>query len=736
MRSKFARAAVVLSIFFAVGGCPPDPNTGGNTNANTGGGNGNSNGGGGNANNAGGNVGGGMLGPELNAAARTAVFDKIEQMLPTLRPDEIEATRTSLVSMLNDTADIAEAGANEDGSVWAIFSDGRPLLIALNNPMPFEALQAEEAAGVPSPRELPDFTPARPGPKPADPRSQSGDTGFGSIPSSRRVFLFNGFEDEPEVNRHIEALSDWLERRGYQDLTTDRLATIDNLMEVKDAGLLYINGHGGIGFIPVGPQGGPFVNVPIFALGTLTRRDKRGASDEQYRELLASQQIGYLAIPTVFGIPLSFGPRASSRYFVTRNFAFEHWTFSRGSWVYLDVCDGDDRIFKDACRDKGAGMFLSWDKTVRRTDSLETSQYLFSRVLGINDIFGAARVVAENPPQRAFDFGTIFRHMEITNRRNPHTFPGGRDALLESYSLHNPLFRERAELRLENLGQIQEALLAPGIQKVQTDDPAGVLSVLGSFGDDRGTVLVAGEPMVIEEWNSGFIRCQIPANATGAVNVVVNGCISDPRQLTVWRGTVSSTFSGANIPTETCELHIEFRGDAQSSRDLPGDTPKFSSGPGFECIPDASRVLLAREGGTLSCGQGVGGTSTVSTPDSATGLRYFRLGDNDDGFYFQRGTAQSDVEGLNADTGENEWFVTFGVQKADAVVDEIRCDNFRLDRRRRLDANGSFLAGFTVGSYNIFFNQTLPIMTPVGQQTLAVFADLQAVNTPSDDDPR
>ncbi|MDX2197547.1 MAG: hypothetical protein SF069_01090 [Phycisphaerae bacterium] len=717
---------ILSLVLIAVAGCPPMTSPDGNGNSANG--NGNSSG-----------SGGGVLdGAELSPAARSSVISAVEEFLPTLSPEDVEGSRTALVAMLKAKSDIVDAGANDDGSVWAIFSDGLPLLVALNNPVPDpdpatllsrDAVRSPSSAGVGTLRSMGITGHAD---KVRSRTQADGAAANKSVPDSKSVYLFNGFGDSPEVRSHLNNLSGWFSDHGYQDATPTRDATIEALQQVKDAGVFYINGHGGIGYLRL-RFGDRVSNEPIFGLGTLSERARDGSTDARYRDLLRDQQLGFLIVPrTLFGVPLRFGPTAWSRYFVTAQFVARNWTFSPGSWVYLDVCHGDDRFFKDACREVGGGLFFSWDLTVRNSDTLETAQYLFSRTLGVNEFFSGARVVAESPPQRAFNLSAVLIDMASRRRRNPAALPGIANTLLESSSLNNTPTRPTAELLFENLQGVQEAILVPTIRSMGVDDREGRLSMIGSFGAERGTVSVGGQDASVSDWNPFAVTCSVPAGAAGPVVVTVKERSSHPRQLTRWAGTITSTLSGPMNTTDTCTLRVEFRGDVQSSRAVPGDQPRYEKNSSFRCIPANSRVESASESGVLSCGPNRTGQATVTTDaGDLSALPYIDGLDSGDGYFFQPDLSTGNS--INAETGETRTSVAFGVRKANAVVYDVNCPpSLPTTRRELLDPSGGLLIIMRPGNYDV----SEDIAVTEGGLTLSVTARFTAQHPPSSSDPR
>ena len=698
-----------LMLLLTLGGCPPasDPNSA--TDPNTAG-NGNS-------------TGAGEPGKEVTAAARTALIEQLGAAVSGLSTDDITGTQTAVVQMLKSSAEIQAAGVNPDGSVWAVFTDARPLVVALNQAISQEVLDAENAAAAPKPLNPPGPSAA---PAPLKTSRAQDEDGPYSLPLSNQAFVLNGFGLEGDTQAHVNAVAAWLVRRGYVDAAPDHLATVENYKKVQNAGVLYVNGHGGIGYLPV-VLGGSVSYEPVFALGTLTDRAPDGSTDAQYADLLDSRELGYLVIPTLLNVPLTFGPVAASRYFITKQFAAEKWDFAPASWVYLDVCDGFDQVFKDACMENGAGLFMSWDLTVRHSDSIESSRYLLTRSLGISDASGAT----VDPPQRAWDFNAVFSRMQLTSRSNAPQIPGmPADILTESFSLHNTEHNGRAELKFEKKSNVQDPLLQPGIRNMSVDDPNGAVTLLGSFGAEQGTITVGGSAMTIDQWGANTVYGHISPDAHGPVVVSVGDHDSDPRQLTLWQGTVSAVYSGVNSPTQKVEISVQFRGDLQSSRLFPDDPPTFYSNPGFRCIPQNSKLLQAEVSGTIPC-TNQGGNYTFSTPNPLVNATYIDVGDDGDGYYFQPGVSEG--INLNSTTGDLTCGITFGARQVDGVSSSSNCGGFQTPTLKSLlDINGSDTIHFSHGNYN--FSDTLSVTS--GDSTVTVVIDLTGSDVPSDSDPR
>ncbi len=698
---------VSLALLLALGGCPADPDSGGSTSN-------------------GGSNGAGQPGQSVDPAARTAVINAVGATLNGLSTDDITGNQTAVVNMLKARSEIQAAGTNSDGSVWAVFTDGRPLVVALNQAISQDLANAKVAAAAGAPKPL--LPGGMAGPLSARKTGRNRDSGPYGLPTSNQAIVLNGFGLEGDTQAHVNAVAAWLTRRGYTDVAPDHLATVENYRKVQNVGVLYVNGHGGVGYLPV-VLGTSVTYEPVFALGTLTARADDGSTDAQYEALLDSQQLGYLVIPTyLFGIQLNYGPVAASRYFITKAFAAEQWDFAPASWVYLDVCDSFDQVFKDTCFENGAGLFMGWDLTVRHSDSIESSRYLLTRCLGISDASGAA----VNPPQRAWDFNAVFSRMQTTSRSVPSQLPGvPPDILTESLSLHNTNSGGRAELKFELHASPFEPLLQPGIRAISVDDPNGAITILGSFGFEPGAITVGGSAVTIDQWGTSTVYGHVSPDAHGPVIVSIGGHDSDPRQLTQWHGTASAVYSGLNLPTEKVNVEFTFRGDLQSSRLFPDDPPKYYNSPSFRCIPQRSSLLLADTSGTIPCSNNSPDSATISTPGPLANAMYIDVGDFADGFWFQRGQLDTDT-GLNQGTGDLRVTVSFGARQANGVLTVSHCNGGNNQFRSPLEIGSGIQVEFTVGNYD-FFDSNAATDNGV---TLTTTIDMFASGMPSDSDPR
>lgn len=693
-------------------------------------------------------AGAGVPGAPVSDEQRAAVFAAVGSTLGGLRADEPEAARDALVAMFKADTAIEDAGISPDGGVWARFTDNRLLLVAMNNPttvdenaqppnIPQGRSRTPDRASIAHPQtKSPRIAPVK-----KSPRSASI---FNSLPSSSDYFLFNTYYDEyAAVDRHMSNISSWFTLHGYTDQTLlGHGGTIENLMSVKNAGLVYLHGHGTTGFLrtsddPASPL------EQVFGLGTVTLRPDASV-DAKYDSLLKSRQVGYLVTPSIFldkiEDVLKFKAVATTGYFITRYFVDQQWTFAPGSWVYLDACSSSNDDFMQACRSKGAGLYLGWNLGVRHIDGIETAEYLFSRLLGINDLAGANFVTAEPVPQRAFPLETLLEDIQTRPRRSPQEVPGLSTTLDTSTSIFNlPDILSgglTAHLVMDRDDKVRDPMLLPTIEQLKIQDQPGiiydepnVLSVFGTFGFDDPRVFVGDDEAEIFDGSSTLLVCRISATAHGPVIVQAGDHVSSPRMLTRWTG-VASAFESVDMgPSSHLLLDVAFRGDVQSHRSKPGQTPVYDSIPDFDGTTGETRVSVATVTGAEPCPEGQTGAGYKWQLDGIGDPPVMRVGAEGDHIWFGKGGGG--VEGN--DKGEIEGSLAYGAH-ASMVVHETGDCTFAppVDRMTDFEILGG--VNFKIGPGNFDIDELHS--EDYADLHVEYIVQVEAESTPGEDDPR
>ncbi|MCW3053529.1 MAG: hypothetical protein JWN14_2699 [Chthonomonadales bacterium] len=514
--------------------------------------------------------GGPTGGSTLTEQTRTAVLAAIAVKYDTLPQANIVDDANTLLAFLRTRSEFSKSGIARDNSVWARFTDGRPLVIMLNDvPLKPNAVQAIRSRS------------------PLPTRSASGDPL--EIPASNKVYLVNTREpNDPAVTQVFDKLeNDYLPTSSYQPIVIE--GTIEHLKVINNAGVLYNIGHAGLGYKGL-PRDDP--GTPEYAFGTLTPRTP--GSDTTYNDDLTNGRVGYLIEPTIVdrvtGMPLSRYKLASG-YFITDLFVTKYWTFSANSLFISDNCDGgsaEAQPFIQACFGKGLSAYLGWDNAVANSDANESALFLLDRILGYNDLSAARQ--PEHPQQRPFNYFNILDQMTTLPRvsgSTAGTILG--TTLTTSFSIDSVGygFIKGGKANLKDFqnqadGKGNFGLLNPTISNavmVENDDQ---IILQGTFGSDPKTdshaVLIGGKDVTTQTtWTQERLTINnVPvsgAGSSGDISVSVRGHVSNVVQLTSWRGTFTAVQkrNGAEILTTKYNVHL--RGILNFLRGTPGKDP-------------------------------------------------------------------------------------------------------------------------------------------------------------------
>lgn len=736
-----AGSLVLLSLVLV--GCPSPPPGNGN-------GNGNSNS---VANsNANASDGGGVPGTPVALEKRNATIASIDAALADLSPDDLDAAQSAIFDLLRGDSAIARVGKNDDGSVWARFTDGRPLVVALNHPID-EAVLNEVLA---QPPESPRVAPPRPARFSPKDRQRSGGIATVSLPDGTDAFLFSTFDASVRADNHLTTLDGWLNEGGYTVVNRGRQSrgTIENLRLVRDAAVLYINGPGAVGYVEQADTGQP--ETPVYALATATLRAEDGSTDAQYAQELEDGEVGYIATPTrvlLVNQQVRFGRSSFRHYFVTYRFAESWWSFAVGAQVYIDA-DSSAAFegFQQACFRRGAGSYIGWSSAIRTEDAIESAQYYFSRALGGIEGYGSAVVAKEVPNQRPFDLTTLIgTDMQQRRRTTPHAIPLQQPTTLaESFQLSNLIDGSPgrvAELSASISGSVsQSPLLRPSISRLEiSDDPdnlllgePGTLAIGGSFGVENSaeiaTVTVGGAMAEVRDAADGFILCLIPPDAAGAVEVVINGHKSNRRTLSVWMGNATVGSTDSTGVSRDLNLNVLLRGDVQNYRSMPGQPPT-NWAPGFSgvCIPSRSSIVSHSVSGTTPCTIPNRSGNVFSQAAVATYPGFLPLGETGPGFYFRSGVFYN-LESQRY-TGTCVWGATIAAGER-VQLNCVQTPQQMVTQTVNFEApQGGVEVSVGGGNLNVAGSEVLELSGTVSSTVVSAL-NLTPQIPPSDDDPR
>jgi hypothetical protein len=238
--------------------------------------------------------------------------------------------------------------------------------------------------------------------------------------------------------------------------------------------------------------------------------------------------------------------------------------------VLLSACSSGDAAFRQAFIGQGAGVYFGWTNVFWGDVDGEATQYLVDRLLGLNDPGQAA----ENPPQRAFDYVSVYKDLEAIGLTTSITQYG--PAKLDYWPKTN-----------------RSGPLAPSIERMFVLEDSSLLILAGKFGSQRGEVSMNGSSTTalnIRSWKPDTIRVEIPVSgpySAGDVVVWSQGRKSNTRRLSEWRPTFKVQFiEGHGTAKWEGEVRLHIRADLASFRREAGETPVHRTVP-FQIARDS-----------------------------------------------------------------------------------------------------------------------------------------------------
>lgn len=457
-----------------------------------------------------GSSGGPTSGPvsdETRMASLDQISNAVEQAV------ENDASDAALASMIRNAPGIADSGASPGGTVWARFADGRLVIVSAPNDW-----------NGPAPALVP----------PAAKRA----IGRG-IPQSRFAYVFDAFDDDPNFPSAASSVRDSLQAGGYNIASPNepKNATVDNLLQVKNAAAFYICTHGGAVTSLPNSSLGEFTSV-------MTTTPVTKENDAKYRDDLQSDALNYMIQRPRKngGVKVS----VAKHYCFTRNFVLKHMTFANDSVAAVDSCNSFRLSdMAEALETKGAATVFGWSNTVRAGDSKAAFEYLFDRVTGRNGVDPAE----DGGPQRPFDYVGVWHEM---GPKHLNEFVGKDGAPTDL------LTNEDAQGGLN-----------PSIQSIGVEESLSQITLEGDFPHEPGTVQINGHNLEVVRWEPNSVVAKIPAtgaDSSGDVQVFYLGRKSNVVTITEWNGDIEYTYQDVGSLKEIVRAHVRFRADAHRFR--------------------------------------------------------------------------------------------------------------------------------------------------------------------------
>jgi hypothetical protein len=461
----------------------------------------------------------------------------------SLQGTDLASYDTAMTQFLSARPDLKEVEAIPGGGVQARFVDGPLLLVThkiVADPIADQATAVATAAEdvrepviatVPAPS-----TTASPL---AAPRGAAAADTAVDLPMDNDVRVLNTFD--PRIGAHTAMIAAMLSANGYR--LGNSGATLEDLKTIQRVGVVYLDAHGavfktGTGAVHVFLAS----NTPATLENVRTYDKEMGDNDgTNVGDRLA---YGLTDGRTSTGLP---GMVPDGYFMFSELFIADHWKLGRNSFVFINACEADHPLLKQALFGVGASVVAAWDKSVDNNIAIRAGELVMDRLLGANRQFPEA-----DGPQRAFDYTNV------------------------AYDLQRHGFDTDGSARLRfTAGGGEFGLLAPTIAFLGVDEMNHQLTINGLFGTMPGKVTIGGTEVAVKSWGFRAIVADLPDDLAGDVVVEVREHKSNAVQLTAWDAHFVTTFVfDPDKPLRqdgTIDVHI--RADVHSHRDRPHDKP-------------------------------------------------------------------------------------------------------------------------------------------------------------------
>lgn len=554
---------------------------------------------------------------------RVAVLNELIARLNTFEGMNFDQWNQGALDFLNGRPEFEASGILNDDSIWASFIDGRPLIII--NPLAKCMDGSPEAV---SPIDLMSEVLLPGSTASVEPEAPSG------LPEKRNAYVFNALgvipsqvlsSNAPTVSDSIDALegiSSMLREGGY-DIKGPGVTgsmTVDELKNVKDAGVLHISAHGYPYPVIINKK----VSEIRFAVITTTEvtEDNLKLYDDDLKK--ENQRLIQVVMPSKEIIVQIGSQKIHLKplyYAITENFVRDYITFGNNGFVFMDCCCSQNKGsqgFVDSFTNKQA-TYLGWVNPLNPFIADLRALFFYDRLLGLNNKFlKLPYFPKEDPPQRSFGYQDIIDYMSHLNS----IIDGlkwdqgmGRKYKPADGILYDPP-KPGAEFPVAKLkystpkGNMRSSkgfqMLVPGIHSIWVDEVKELLEINGLFGSDKrdktriiisekeddgeNATELEGVECEIVKWDHDnekgpdfdLIKCKIKrddAGSAGYVRIEIDGRTSNVVPLTMWKGTVTYTEKSLGSLEVMATTDVKFRGCIQEFRVRPGQKTLHCTGP-------------------------------------------------------------------------------------------------------------------------------------------------------------
>jgi hypothetical protein len=471
---------------------------------------------------------------------RLAVLKECHEFVTALGDLRSDAAQQLLVAWLKTRPEFEEADTL-GGNVWAYFPDGRVAMF-----VPDQLNDRQIDGGRISAR-------AEKGGRKVT-SHEAGRTG--GQPGSNKVKLFHGHGEGFFDYRPL--LESMFSMSKTEYTVTLEEATIENLKNTNDLGVFFISTHGGMGKKKPKTE-----NNRLFGLWTTDTTSL--ASEGTYEADLNSNYLVYMHA-------LYNNNVKEWHYGITEHYVRNHayMNFAENALIYIDACHSigpNASALKESMAKKAKGQkatYIGWTDVSDNYAGEAAAAFVFDRMLGTNMDIDAhdGPIAAEDPEQRPFDFGAIFKTMG--------------NFVVDGYPVG--VSRSGGKLNYYSL-EISKIILTPSIEYLTMDENESRMYINGLFGDYNSSdliVTVGGVSVPTKPLGLNGLICDLPTVGPGSIGDVVvsiRGNKSNVVPLTEWIIPLDFEKEEMSVKLKG-DLKLRIRGDVHQYRSKPGETPK------------------------------------------------------------------------------------------------------------------------------------------------------------------
>lgn len=561
----------------------------------------------------------GAAGTPVTPAQRATSLQALESRLSELWDfSSGQASAGAVLDWLSARPEFKTVGYSTTRDVYAIYTDGRPLLVATRLRTTTEGvrkkpLQAPQNSATQRRR----FSAASPLAA-HDARTRASTAAAitdydAGIPSRQFRFMNTWYDYGPDWPADTWArgttthpagvasmqdpsmVADRMVDFGYQKVAflaepdgINTAPSVEGLKSVTGDGIFYWMTHGGT----LSADG-----QLIQALMTGTPAYKSTVEDT-YKDEFAEGTLIYCTGPLCLDklqckVSRGIDGEVFTRLAITPKWITKYrWRFSQHSLVFVNACSSGTGPMKQAFLDAGASLYLGWTAPVRAWALCGATVDVFSLLMGFNENNGSTEGEI-SPLQRPYDWGAVFDMLNTDGKSEAVAYWDAEDGYVELEPTLNPnvavgflglrpsIFQsafneESSELTL--IGGVFGT--QGGSAAIGTDQRCvGGIVACTSFGSVGDHPLADPLPLTVVDWKSSNVILTLPVDGVGSqglVQLTVDGRWSNLLQLTRIRLPVRGTLTDGGSLQLSIQGELSFRCDLRGIRLQPLEPLRYA----------------------------------------------------------------------------------------------------------------------------------------------------------------